>query len=285
MNLQQLSRLLAGMHQRGIHFQAPVKILTLKGVKGISTISISAEGIILLHESRGNINVARQIITRLTDDIDGGEADETVTFALDGQTYEIDLSAKNAGKLRQALSAYVEKGVRVPPAGTKRPVTPGGRSAHNAAVNKRINTAIREWAASKGIPVSPRGRIKQDVVDRYEAELKGGQPTLPLEATTTPPTPAVKKPTVDDARSWARGIVGDRVDGLNPAGLNKLIKIYGNGRSEDALWELAGDIPQVPTAAFDDGSVASELPAAKKTPARKAPAKKAPAKATSKASS
>ena len=40
----------------------------------------------------------------LEDDLDGSVADETVTFALDGVTYEIDLNAKNAGELRDALA-------------------------------------------------------------------------------------------------------------------------------------------------------------------------------------
>ncbi len=54
--------------------------------------------------------MAKTVIVKLTDDIDGGDADETVRFSLDGRSYEIDLSAGNAAKLRNALGPYMEKG-------------------------------------------------------------------------------------------------------------------------------------------------------------------------------
>ncbi len=54
--------------------------------------------------------MAKTVIVRLTDDIDGEDADETVRFALDGRSYEIDLSAANASQLRAALKPYIDKG-------------------------------------------------------------------------------------------------------------------------------------------------------------------------------
>ena len=54
--------------------------------------------------------MAKTVIVKLTDDIDGGDADETVHFALDGKSYEVDLSAANASTLRDALRIYIEKG-------------------------------------------------------------------------------------------------------------------------------------------------------------------------------
>jgi hypothetical protein len=54
--------------------------------------------------------MAKTVIVKLTDDIDGGDADETVRFSLDGKTYEIDLNAANAAKLRSALQPYIEYG-------------------------------------------------------------------------------------------------------------------------------------------------------------------------------
>ena len=54
--------------------------------------------------------MAKTVIVKLTDDIDGGDADETIQFALDGKTYEIDLSAANASKLRDVLKPYIENG-------------------------------------------------------------------------------------------------------------------------------------------------------------------------------
>lgn len=116
--------------------------------------------------------MAKETITKLIDDIDGGEASETVKFGLDGHTYEIDLSTKNATKLRNALAPYLDKGTRID---QRRAVTYGGRSAAargrgGAAAEREQNKAIRTWAQRKGIPVAPRGRIKQEVVDQYHKE-------------------------------------------------------------------------------------------------------------------
>jgi hypothetical protein len=115
--------------------------------------------------------MARRTIQVLTDDIDGGEAEETVKFGLDGVQYEIDLSKKNASKMRDVLSQFVAAGRRVGRGG----LVVGGRAATarsrgGAAADREQNRAIREWAQGKGIQVSDRGRIKQDIVDRYHAE-------------------------------------------------------------------------------------------------------------------
>jgi Lsr2 len=114
--------------------------------------------------------VAKRTIHVLVDDIDGGEADETVKFGIDGIQYEIDLSKKNANKLRDVLAPYISSGSKVGRGG----VLAGGRAASRAraggAGDRDQNRAIREWAQSKGIPVSDRGRIKQEIVDRYNAE-------------------------------------------------------------------------------------------------------------------
>jgi hypothetical protein len=115
----------------------------------------------------GDVALAKKTITKLVDDIDGGEAHETVKFGLDGYHYEIDLSTKNATKLRTALAAYVERGSRVP----ARLAVGGGRGGggrRGAAVAEREqNQAIRAWAQRKGIPVASRGRIRQEVIDQY----------------------------------------------------------------------------------------------------------------------
>ena len=67
--------------------------------------------------------MAKTVIVKLTDDIDGGDADETIQFALDGRSYEIDLSAANASKLRSALKPYIEN-ARVDDGGRRRSRTP-----------------------------------------------------------------------------------------------------------------------------------------------------------------
>ena len=119
--------------------------------------------------------MAKRTIHMLVDDIDGTEADETVRFGIDGIQYEIDLSKTNAEKMRGVLARYVEAGAKVGRAGAPAARTapargrgPAGRAT--ATADRDQNRAIREWAQSKGIAVSDRGRIKQDIVDRYHAE-------------------------------------------------------------------------------------------------------------------
>ena len=113
--------------------------------------------------------MAKQIIQRLIDDIDGGDADETVKFALDGVQYEIDLSKKNAGKLRNAIAPYLAAGSKVGRGG----LVVGGRAARGRggpATDREQNKAIREWAKKEGKDISDRGRIPQEIVDEYDAK-------------------------------------------------------------------------------------------------------------------
>src|SRR5947207_3262168 len=119
--------------------------------------------------------MAKRTIQMLVDDVDGTEADETVRFGIDGIQYEIDLSKTNAEKMRGVFARYVEAGAKVGRAGAPRtrtaPARGQGSASRRAAVADRDqNRAIREWAQGKGIAVSDRGRIKQDIVDRYHAE-------------------------------------------------------------------------------------------------------------------
>ena len=113
--------------------------------------------------------MAKRTIHMLVDDLDGGDAEETVTFALDGVQYEIDLSKKNAGKLRDALSRYVAAGTKLGRGGVS-PTRREGRRGAAPVANRDQNKAIREWAQAKGIAVSDRGRIKQEIVDQFNAE-------------------------------------------------------------------------------------------------------------------
>src|SRR3954470_23500156 len=101
--------------------------------------------------------MAKQVITVLTDDLDGGDADQTIEFGLDGVNYTIDLSEKNAGKLRKALDPYLGAASRVSRTGGNGRIA--SRSGAPARTNRDQNQAIREWAAKNGYEVSERGRI------------------------------------------------------------------------------------------------------------------------------
>jgi hypothetical protein len=116
--------------------------------------------------SRRN-SVAQKVQVILVDDLDGGSADETVSFSLDGTSYEIDLSAKNAEKLRDAVASYVG-------AARKAGKVPGGRNVRGArgggaAADREQNQAIRAWAKKKGLKVSERGRIPAEIVEKYHS--------------------------------------------------------------------------------------------------------------------
>lgn len=111
--------------------------------------------------------MAKKVTVTLVDDFDGeGAADETVEFGLDGVTYEIDLSNKNAGKLRADLKQWIESGRRV--GGRRRGRAPtSGRG--RAAIDREQSAAIRDWARRNGHNVSTRGRIPADVIDAFHA--------------------------------------------------------------------------------------------------------------------
>jgi hypothetical protein len=93
--------------------------------------------------------MAKTVIVKLTDDIDGGDADETIRFALDGRSYEVDLSAANASKLREALKPYIENG-RVGNGARSRSPRPGGPPAQDTLYSQLSDaekTRFRKWAA------------------------------------------------------------------------------------------------------------------------------------------
>jgi hypothetical protein len=107
--------------------------------------------------------MAQKVNIVLVDDIDGGEATETVSFGIDGTTYEIDLSDKNAAKLRDALAPYLGHGRKV--SGGRR----GARKAGGSASLGPSPRLVRDWARSNGHVVSDRGRVPADVIAAYEA--------------------------------------------------------------------------------------------------------------------
>ena len=111
--------------------------------------------------------MAKKVTVTLVDDFDGeGAADETVEFSLDGVSYEIDLSSKNAAKLRNELKHWVEAGRRV---GGRRRGRSAGSGRGRASIDREQSAAIRDWARRNGHNVSTRGRIPADVIDAFHA--------------------------------------------------------------------------------------------------------------------
>jgi Lsr2 len=113
--------------------------------------------------------MAQKTIVALIDDLDGGDADESVSFGLDGATYDIDLAEKNATTLREALAPFVASARRTGGRATRR----GSKTAALTTTTARRTGgtedtgAIREWARANGYTVSDRGRIAATVTDAY----------------------------------------------------------------------------------------------------------------------
>ncbi|ACZ88498.1 histone-like nucleoid-structuring protein Lsr2 [Streptosporangium roseum] len=111
--------------------------------------------------------MAKQIVETFIDDLDGGVATGTVAFAIEGSSYEIDLSEENADKLRAVLAPFITKARPVRqerPGRGRRLSAAGGR-----ALDREKSAAIRTWAKEHGLNVSERGRIASKVVEQYEA--------------------------------------------------------------------------------------------------------------------
>ncbi len=106
--------------------------------------------------------MAQKVNIILVDDIDGTDADETVSFAIDGNQYEIDLTATNADRLRRALAPFV--------AHARRAATPARRrSSSSRNAGGPSPAEIRDWARANGMSVSERGRVSAEVREAYDA--------------------------------------------------------------------------------------------------------------------
>jgi hypothetical protein len=106
--------------------------------------------------------MAQKVQVVLVDDIDGGSADETVSFALDGVAYEIDLTTANAARLREVLAPYVGHARKASRGSAGRRSARAGKSAGNSS-------EIRAWAKAQGLQINERGRIPAGIVAMYDA--------------------------------------------------------------------------------------------------------------------
>ena len=111
--------------------------------------------------------MAQKIQTLFIDDIDGGAAEGTVRFALDGTEYEIDLNAKHSEELRSAIGKYVTHARKVG-GSARRAGRTAGRTSRGAG--SALNTTeIRTWAREQGYDIKDRGRVPADLVAKYQA--------------------------------------------------------------------------------------------------------------------
>jgi Lsr2 len=116
--------------------------------------------------------LARATITQLTDDLDGTEAVEEVTFTVRGTEYEIDLNAKNVAAFDKALERFIKAARtvrRARPSRTVATARSSSRSRSDRSTRRDNPTEIREWARSAGHEISNRGRISASIREAYRA--------------------------------------------------------------------------------------------------------------------
>lgn len=109
--------------------------------------------------------MAQKVHIVLEDDIDGGEASETIAFALDGTSYEIDLNKKNAEALRNALAPYIGHGRKQSASAAAR----RGRRPGSASNSRHSAREVRDWARANGFKVTDRGRVAREVQEAFDA--------------------------------------------------------------------------------------------------------------------
>jgi Lsr2 len=96
---------------------------------------------------------------------------ETISFSLDGTSYEIDVCDEHAEELRDAVAPYVGAGRRIGGARSRRSAAAPSRVVARPAAGSDRQRAgdIRAWAKAAGLNVNERGRIPAAIVTQYEA--------------------------------------------------------------------------------------------------------------------
>ncbi len=155
--------------------------------------------------------MATRTVVTLVDDLDGGIAEQSVSFGLDHVDYEIDLSDENAEALRGTLAPYVSAARRTGGrrAARSAPAAPSAAAgpAAGSARSRSANAEIRAWAAEHGVTLAERGRLPARVIEAFEAGDPSKLPAsdgaaseapagAPAPEQTPEPTPA---PTSDAA--------------------------------------------------------------------------------------
>jgi hypothetical protein len=113
--------------------------------------------------------MAKQTVIQMTDDLDGSEATQSIDFSVRGKSYTIDLNDSNASDFDDALAPYIAA------AGKSGSVQPSRSSGRRAGAGRQRASSdidpkqVRAWAEANGVAISPRGRIKADIVEQYRA--------------------------------------------------------------------------------------------------------------------
>jgi hypothetical protein len=144
--------------------------------------------------------MAKVVSTAYVDDLDGSEASIPVEFSLDGKAYEIDLSAANSSRLRDALAPYI--------AAARRSGTAGRRATAAPAAPRHDLGDVREALRGLGYPVKDRGRISADLMAAYESRTPA---PAQLDAEDSPPPKSKKRGRKSGSESNEPGAVDGKV--------------------------------------------------------------------------
>lgn len=102
--------------------------------------------------------MAREIVTKISDDLGGVGSAEPLRFSVNGRKFVIDLNKRNTDTFLRRLAPYIEAAQPDPP-GYSRP---------------RVNSEaakVREWARENGHVLGDRGRIPQEIWDSYNSRV------------------------------------------------------------------------------------------------------------------
>lgn len=107
----------------------------------------------------------------LTCDVHDGDAEavETVTFTVEGQSYECELCDAHLTEFREAMEIWSShsRGAGRARSGQSAPGRGGRRRTGGSGGTSTAE--VREWARANGIPVSARGRVPAELHAQYEA--------------------------------------------------------------------------------------------------------------------
>lgn len=157
----------AKRYKYGCRSRGPAFTRLVRDGVGPGALRSTAIAMMAVDTRKGGFQVAQKITTLFIDDIDGGAAEGTVRFALDGTDYEIDLNAKHSEELRSALGKYVSHARKVGGA-SRRAGRAAGRAGRGSG--STLNTTeIRNWARENGYDIKDRGRVPADLVAKYQA--------------------------------------------------------------------------------------------------------------------
>jgi nucleoid-associated protein Lsr2 len=109
--------------------------------------------------------MAQKVIREFVDDIDGSPAERTFSFAVDGVSYEIDLSSQNIAEFKSAIGGFIESARKVKASSGRRTRSTGARGDRQS---REQTQAVREWARQHGHTVSNRGRIPASIQQAFE---------------------------------------------------------------------------------------------------------------------